>query len=107
MGALSLGMAGMAVAQPAPPVPPPAAEAGPATPGSRPEGRPWGRGPQGGPQEGRWGMMHGPHHLSSGSSFSFRRGDTSVRIHCSDKEPVQACVSAANGLFDKFNAVPR
>ncbi|WP_146201826.1 hypothetical protein [Teichococcus aestuarii] len=113
VGAVFLGGAALAVAQPAPPAPPPAAEAGPAGPGGRPEGPRPGRGPEAGPHHERMRgmMMHGMHGMHRppppGASFSFRRGDTAVRIQCSDKEPVQACVDAANALFDKFNAAPR
>ncbi|KAA2213750.1 hypothetical protein [Teichococcus oryzae] len=113
VGAAWLGAAGLAAAQPAPstapPPAPPAAEAGRPGPGERPDGPPHGAGPRDG-MRGMHGMMHGRHRPPApplGSSFTFRRGDTEVRVRCSDKEPVQACVNAANALFDKFNATPR
>ncbi|MCI0756590.1 hypothetical protein [Teichococcus vastitatis] len=110
VGAAFLGTAGLAAAQPAPPAPPGAEVARPAPSGPAPggpDGAPH-RGPGGRDgMRGPHGMMHGRHHAPPGASFAFRRGDTMVRIQCSDREPVQACVEAANALFDKFNAAPR
>ncbi|HWL82899.1 MAG TPA: hypothetical protein VNR89_18265 [Roseomonas sp.] len=110
VGAACLGLAGMAVAQPAPP--PPAAGPGspPAAGNEAPPGPPMRgpRGPDGRPgPEGR--MMMGPHHPPPppGAAFMLRRGNDSIAIHCSERESMQACVNAASAMLDKMGSALR
>lgn len=113
-GALMLGMAGLAVAQPAPP---PGGQP-PAPPGQAQAQPPAPPGPAGaeadrpGPRGPMWMRHHGmmpppPPPPSRAASFRLERGDVSISVRCAESEPMQACVNAANALLDKMNAVSR
>lgn len=68
-----------------------------------------GMGQQGMGRHERWEMMEHEHdrHGGGAAAFRFRKGDMEVGIKCSDREPTQACVSAASALLDKLNAAPK
>ncbi len=80
MGALLI--AGVAVAQPAPPEGPP---------GPREEG-----------MHGHHGMMRRMMEGGKAAHFRFVRGDNRVDIKCAADEPMKACVEAAGTLLDKL-----
>jgi len=107
VGAACLGLASLAVAQPAPA--PGADNGGPPAAGSEAPSSPPMHGPRGPGGPGGRMMMMGPHHRPPppGASFRLRRGDTSIAIQCSERESMQACVNAASAMLDKMNSTLR
>ena len=97
-GAVLLGVAGPAAAQPAP--------SGTPEPGPTSEGGPNGHaGMHGGPPLMRPGMMR-MMRPSKGARFHFSRNDGVVDVKCAEDEPMRACVDAASALLDKLAAQP-
>lgn len=60
---------------------------------------------------GPWGpkeqheMMMRMMHERAGDSFRFKKGDDEVDIHCSDQQPVQACVEAATRIMQQLQSM--
>ena len=92
LGTAALLIAGVAVAQPAPP------DGGPSGEDHGPRSEM--RGGMG--MRGHRGMMQRMMEGGKAAHFHVRRGDSRVDIKCADDEPMKACIDAATTLLDKL-----